>query len=303
MCDWNRFVRMRHPFIKCTVFIVVVLLFGGSGNSVSAASSEQHLMVMLRMVGHRVLQYAGDSSSRVLPIEKKGERYKVQFDTEFAFVPDSLIAIVNQAALSTQTTSGYLIEVVGCDTNEVVYSYEIGNLNGRNVIPCRGRDQPKGCYELWFTPMGTVAGKEMPVVTENPDESKRTHYALLALPVVLIGGLVVMIRKKKSVPEQNPNLIAIGQYQFDKLNSDLILDGERAELTSKEADLLLLLFEQANHTVERGTLLNKVWGDEGDYIGRTLDVFISKLRKKLEADPNVKIVNVRGVGYKLVVVG
>jgi DNA-binding response OmpR family regulator len=46
--------------------------------------------------------------------------------------------------------------------------------------------------------------------------------------------------------------------------------------------------------------LNKVWGDEGDYIGRTLDVFISKLRKKLEADSSIKIVNIRGVGYKLV---
>jgi DNA-binding response OmpR family regulator len=53
--------------------------------------------------------------------------------------------------------------------------------------------------------------------------------------------------------------------------------------------------------VERDEILNKVWGDDGDYVGRTLDVFISKLRKKLEADACVKIVNIRGVGYKLVV--
>jgi len=46
--------------------------------------------------------------------------------------------------------------------------------------------------------------------------------------------------------------------------------------------------------------LANVWGDQGDYVGRTLDVFISKLRKKLEADTNVRIVNIRGVGYKLV---
>ena len=55
-----------------------------------------------------------------------------------------------------------------------------------------------------------------------------------------------------------------------------------------------------NTTVERDVILNMVWGDEGDYVGRTLDVFISKLRKKLEADSSVKIVNIRGVGYKLV---
>ena len=92
----------------------------------------------------------------------------------------------------------------------------------------------------------------------------------------------------------------MGKYHFDKLNAELIIEEQRIELTSKEADLLMLLYDTVNTTVEREVLLNRVWGDEGDYIGRTLDVFISKLRKKLEFDTQVKIVNVRGVGYKLV---
>ena len=75
---------------------------------------------------------------------------------------------------------------------------------------------------------------------------------------------------------------------------------QQDELTSKEADLLLLLYNDVNTTVEREVILNRVWGDEGDYVGRTLDVFISKLRKKLEVDSKVKIVNIRGIGYKLV---
>jgi DNA-binding response OmpR family regulator len=62
-----------------------------------------------------------------------------------------------------------------------------------------------------------------------------------------------------------------------------------------------LLNNTVNNTVEKEIILKEVWGDEGDYVGRTLDVFISKLRKKLESDDKVKIVNVRGVGYKLVV--
>ncbi|MBT8195742.1 MAG: winged helix-turn-helix domain-containing protein, partial [Bacteroidia bacterium] len=68
----------------------------------------------------------------------------------------------------------------------------------------------------------------------------------------------------------------------------------------KEADLLLLLYNSANTTVERETILIRVWGNDGDYVGRIMDVFISKLRKKLEADTSVKIVNIRGIGYKLV---
>ncbi len=73
------------------------------------------------------------------------------------------------------------------------------------------------------------------------------------------------------------------------------------ELSSKETDLLAILLKFVNETVERDVILNVVWGDEGDYIGRTLDVFISKLRKKIEADDSLKIVNIRGIGYKLVV--
>ena len=62
-----------------------------------------------------------------------------------------------------------------------------------------------------------------------------------------------------------------------------------------------LLIAGANEPVDRNELLREVWGDEGDYVGRTLDVFISKLRKKLKPDPSLKIVNIRGIGYKLVI--
>ncbi len=82
---------------------------------------------------------------------------------------------------------------------------------------------------------------------------------------------------------------------------ELSFKGEAIELTSKECDLLQLLCDSTNDTVERETILKMVWGDEGDYVGRTLDVFISKLRKKLEGDSNIKIANIRGVGYRLVV--
>ena len=75
---------------------------------------------------------------------------------------------------------------------------------------------------------------------------------------------------------------------------------EVVALTGKESDLLLLLHTWANSTLERELIWKAVLGNEADYVGRTLDVFISKLRKKLVADPHLKIVNVRGVGYKLI---
>ena len=106
--------------------------------------------------------------------------------------------------------------------------------------------------------------------------------------------------RKKHNLKNDPNMISIGEYLFDTRNMNLSFADKKVELTSKEADLLLLLHKEANTTVEREKILRMVWGDEGDYVGRTLDVFISKLRRKLEADSNIKIVNTRGVGYKLV---
>ena len=81
----------------------------------------------------------------------------------------------------------------------------------------------------------------------------------------------------------------------------LIRKEKTIELTSKENELLSLLYEFANETVNKETILNKVWGDEGDYVGRTLDVYISKLRKKLENDSSIELKNIRGIGYKLIV--
>lgn len=90
------------------------------------------------------------------------------------------------------------------------------------------------------------------------------------------------------------------KIQVGQKNMNLIFENSKIKLTNTEADLLALLHESANDILDRDVILNKVWGDNGDYVGRTLDVFISKLRAKLGSDENVRIVNIRGKGYKLV---
>ena len=126
------------------------------------------------------------------------------------------------------------------------------------------------------------------------------YYVIIIVLFVLVTVVVLFLRKRRNKSTIDLNLIPLGEYHFDKRNTALLIEEQRIELTSKEADLLLLLYNSANTTVERELILNRVWGDEGDYVGRTLDVFISKLRKKLEFDSKVKIVNIRGIGYKLV---
>jgi DNA-binding response OmpR family regulator len=116
----------------------------------------------------------------------------------------------------------------------------------------------------------------------------------------------VYFRKKKAaavpaVDSADPDILLIGDTVFDQKNMTLLHAGEKIELSSKESDLLALLFTNVNRTIEREYMLKVVWGDEGDYVGRTLDVFVSRLRKKLEPDQRVKIVNIRGIGYKFIV--
>jgi DNA-binding response OmpR family regulator len=76
---------------------------------------------------------------------------------------------------------------------------------------------------------------------------------------------------------------------------------EERKLTRKEADVLRLLCLHREQVLPRELVLNMVWGDDTYFLGRSLDVFISRLRKYLKPDPNVQIVNVHGVGFKLVV--
>ena len=95
--------------------------------------------------------------------------------------------------------------------------------------------------------------------------------------------------------------INIGRFVFDAKNMLLILDGKEQPLTRKEAALLKVLYDNKNDLVTRKKVLKMIWGNNDYFIGRSMDVFIARLRKYLKADPNVKILTVHGVGFRLVV--
>ncbi|MFT4525603.1 MAG: hypothetical protein ACI85F_001758 [Bacteroidia bacterium] len=265
-------------------------------------SSEEHIEVSMRMVGHQILLYAGDSSSLVMPIEKNGDQYKISFETEFGFSPDSIASVIDKVLAETNVSKNYVVEFITCPPELIVHSYEVGEKE--DVLACRGRDMPLACYNVFITllnPDSTGNALSEPMVSGDSESGlSSTQKAVAALGLLGLLGLFVFLWKKQQIEKNDPNLVYIGKYKFDTRNMVLLHDNKKIELTSKEADLLLLLSASANDIVEREIILKNVWGDEGDYVGRTLDVFISKLRRKLEGDSNVKIANIRGVGYKLV---
>ncbi len=92
-----------------------------------------------------------------------------------------------------------------------------------------------------------------------------------------------------------------GKYHFDYNRQLLIKNKKEQKLTSKEADLLKLLCENVNQVLDRSVALNKIWYDDSYFNARSMDVYITKLRKYLKEDPDVELINVHGVGFKLVV--
>lgn len=102
---------------------------------------------------------------------------------------------------------------------------------------------------------------------------------------------------KLATPE---GVFQIGAYQFDYNRQLLTIREKEQKLTSKEAGLLKLLATHPNEVLDRSTALNQIWNDDSYFNARSMDVYIVKLRKYLKDDPNVELINVHGIGFKLI---
>ncbi|MBN8578947.1 MAG: response regulator transcription factor [Cytophagales bacterium] len=104
---------------------------------------------------------------------------------------------------------------------------------------------------------------------------------------------------RRSTADAQPDNFALGNFRFDCRNFTLKLEDTEKSLTQKEAEVLKLLCQHKDRVLKREEILNAVWGNDDYFLGRSMDVFISKLRKYLKDDPRVQIVNYHGVGFKL----
>lgn len=121
----------------------------------------------------------------------------------------------------------------------------------------------------------------------------------------LIMRLQILLRRVYTPGElpalQKAEVTLIGGYRFDFTRMQLMYNEEIFYLSQREADLLQLLFQHRNQLLDRRTALLQIWGEDSVFHARTMDVYITKLRKYLKNDNNIAIVNVRGKGYKLII--
>ena len=114
----------------------------------------------------------------------------------------------------------------------------------------------------------------------------------------LILKIEIFLRRSKLNHISSPIEYKFGKYHFDYANLKLTIEASSKQLTQKEADLLRLFLDNKNQVMKRSFILEKIWGRDDYFLGRSLDVFISRLRKYLKEDITLKIENIHGVGFR-----
>jgi DNA-binding response OmpR family regulator len=118
---------------------------------------------------------------------------------------------------------------------------------------------------------------------------------------VLLARLQALIRRTVHDGEKIVQTVfQLGEATFDANRQTLVVKGEEKKMTTRESELLLMLIHKKNEVLERGYVLKKIWGDDSYYNARSMDVYITKLRKFFKNEPSVQIINVHGIGFKLV---
>jgi hypothetical protein len=247
--------------------------------------SEKEKQVILRQIGNRVLWLAGDSTSRVLPIEKRNDNtYIISFEQKLSIVSDSLYKIVIQE-LQKNGEFDFVAELKDCSSKKVFASFLHSPTN--STTPCTGRKLPIGCYTLEITL-----------------QEKRSFW--LELLITLMLSLTVFsyyyLKNRKTAKEKlnQIDFIQVGSYQFSEQKRILNHSSKNIELTEKETQLLSILLKNVNETQHKDYLIEELWKKNGlVVVSKNLDVLVSRLRKKLILDEKIKIVNSHGIGYKL----
>lgn len=290
------FFTVQMPRIRHFIYIVLaaVLLIGWFVMDTDHDESDfsERVKVSLRSAGDQLLRAESDSTSRVLPIiELDQSKYELSFERPLAFDPAKLVFVIDSSFQRLNLPKSYRVEVLQCKDTEVAYSYELDMGLEHTIVHCGGRILPPECYQVQvvFTQMETAFFNK--------------NYLLYLLGLIVLTGIFdyTYFRKKRlaATTASNGTSVILGSYRFYPEQNKLVKEAVEIGLSKKECELLEIFVANPNQVIKRDELMKKVWEDNGVIVGRSLDTYISKLRKKLKDDDSIKLTNIHGVGYKL----
>lgn len=268
----------------------------GSATPPEASRRDDAVNLALRRTAHHLLRRVGDSTSRIPAVEHpNAATYRLQLARAFDY--DSLPRLLEESLKRHQIQGSYEVTVLDCATGILQLGYITTDLAGDEPVPCGGRDPLAGCVTLQVT-----------FAQPPPAPQRAGLWWALAVGGLLAGLLyTVWPRAVPPAPMAPPSepapvvALAVGKARFDLSNQTLTVGNTRHDLTYREAKLLRQFAEHPNEVLTREAILRAVWEDEGVTVGRSVDVFVSRLRKLLQPDETVRLGAVHGVGYRLTV--
>ncbi|MBE9462453.1 winged helix-turn-helix domain-containing protein [Dyadobacter sp. UP-52] len=276
-------------------FLIFSTLEKVKGNNDSVRFSEK-VNLALRRTAHLLLVENGDSTSGITPVQQQdANTFLVRIDKLFDY--DKLPDLLQKSLKIHRIDRGYDVSVLHCENSTIVLGYNFQDLNQKHGVPCSGRKLEAGCYSL-----------KVSFYPETKTATASGNWWIFPVGSLLAGLGYIVWKKTKNLPElteQEPvkfeanTKIVFGNSSLDMTKLLLISGSKSHNLTYREGKLLLLFVNNINQIMERDFILKSVWEDEGIIVGRSVDVFVSRLRKMLSEDLNVKISAVHGVGYRL----
>jgi DNA-binding winged helix-turn-helix (wHTH) protein len=279
-------------FLTSTLLMQFVWYTAERGKETSDFSSEK-MNLALRRVAHQLLKCEGDSTSRIPPVEQvNASAWLLRLERNFKY--DSLPNIMQTSFKAYNIGTNYDVALLKCDDGQLLLGYNYFDFIQNKDAPCMGRSASFDCYNLQ--------------VTLSLKERKMAKMPLMgwvfstSLAIILFGLAQKWQFKKKKKEETTPkgeDTIQFGNTRFNTKDSLLFCGDVSHQLTYREAKLLRLFISHQNQVLERAFILENVWADEGILVGRSVDMFVSRLRKILNTDSSVRLIAVHGVGYKM----
>jgi hypothetical protein len=256
------------------------------------ALPSEKVNLALRRTAHHLLLAAGDSSSYIPPVEQTGPNtWLVRLERPFRYAD---LPGILQASLDLHgITTPYDAALLRCMDGALLLGYNAEDYAADPNVPCGTRELPSDCHNLQIT-LGQAPGTHAQFPLAG-------WFFSAALAAILYALNAKRPRQAANAPPQSATTgwLSFGDSRFEPAQQRLHSGGQTHKLTYREAKLLQLFVEHPNQVLERGFILNQVWADEGVLVGRSVDMFVSRLRKFLRDDPSVSLVAVHGVGYRM----
>jgi len=293
-------------FVITIMLVLIVFQLEAQNEEVSGITdnnliqqSEKTNLALRQAVHHLLLQENNDSS--YIPPVRQTENDAFEIKVDHIFNYESFPSLLNQALIDYDLgNQSYYVAIKDCQSDSIILGYNSIAFTNQTVA-CVGREQIAKCGRIFLTFPGRV---------NNNKQNRYWLFIPVTFLLLTVGAFLMIKTKTQEVATEfqgkNKNNIAgsaffipVGQHQLDATNHLLYRKESHVQLTYRESKLLHFFAKHPNQLLEREQILQAVWKEEGIIVGRSLDVFVSRLRKILKEDPSVQIKNVHGLGYRM----